>query len=170
MKKIKTYVITLSKNYMKGHPKAGQPTNFKEKFLSGEKIHTIRGNYELWKKRLDNVRNRKAVLSIRQWQGKPYNSKQIEIAKITSVSCCGVQLISLWKPNKDDIYWNINDRNVKERLHDVAKNDGLDIEDFRRWFIPSRDTQNFYFEGAIIHFTPFRYWCYGEERIHDKLK
>lgn len=155
---------------MKGHPKAGQPTNFKEKFLNGEKIHTIRGNYELWKKRLDEVRGRKAILSIRQWEGMPYRSKQIEIAKITSVSGCGVQYINLWKPNEDQIYWQINDRKVKEAFNEVAKNDGLDIEDFRRWFIPKKDTKYFYFEGAIIHFTPFRYWCYGEERIHDKLK
>lgn len=168
MAKIKTYVITLSKRYLKGHPKAGQPTNFKEKFLNGEKIHTIRGNYELWKKRLDEVRDRKAILSIRQWEGMPYRSKQIEIAKITSVSGCGVQYINLWKPNEDQIYWQINDRKVKETFNEVAQNDGLDIEDFRRWFIPKKDAKDFYFEGAIIHFTPFRYWCYGEERIHDK--
>ena len=168
--KIKTYVITLSKNYMKGHPKEGQPTNFKENFLSGEKIHTIRGNYDLWKKRLDDVRDRKAILSIRQWEGKPYRSPQIEIAKITSASCCGVQHISLWKPNENDIYWQINDRKTNVQLHDVAKNDGLDIEDFRRWFIPKKDVKDFYFEGAIIHFTPFRYWCYGENRIHDKIR
>lgn len=166
MSKIKTYVITLSKNFMKGHPKAGQPTNFKEKFLSGEKIHTIRGNYELWKKRLDEVRDRKAILSIRQWEGMPYKSKQIEIAKITSVSCCGVQHISLHKPNQDQIYWQVNDRKTNVTLEEVANNDGLEIEDFRRWFIPKKEAKEFYFEGAIIHFTPFRYWCYGEERIH----
>lgn len=140
-----------------GLPKAGQPTNFEEKFLRGEKIHTIRGNYELWKKRLDQVRNRKAILSIRQWEGLPYRSKQIEIAKITSISGCGVQYISLWKPNEDQIYWQINNRKVKETFNDVAKNDGLDIEDFKCWFIPKKDAKDFYFEGAIIHFTPFRY-------------
>lgn len=166
MAKIKTYVITLSKRYLKGHPKAGHPTNFKEKFLSGEKIHTIRGNYELWKKRLDEVRNRKAILSIRQWEGMPYKSKQIEIAKITSVSCCGVQHISLHKPNQDQIYWQVNDRKTNVTLEEVANNDGLEIEDFRRWFIPKNEAKEFYFKGAIIHFTPFRYWCYGEERIH----
>ncbi len=169
-KKIKTYVITLSKTFMKGHPKVGQPTNFREKFLNGEKIHTIRGNYELWAKRLDEVRNRKAILSIRQWEDKPYNSKQIEIAKITNVSGCGVQHISLWKPNPNDIIWQVNECKVKESFPDIANNDGLDIEDFRRWFIPKKDAKDFYFEGAIIHFTPFRYWCYGENRIHDKLK
>lgn len=169
-KKIKTYVLTLSKTFMKGHPKAGQPTNFREKFLNGEKIHTIRGNYPLWEKRLNEVREGRAILSIRQWEGKPYNSKQIEIAKLTKVSCCGVQLISLHKPNVDQIYWQINERKVKESFVEIAKNDGLDIEDFRRWFIPKKDAKDFYFEGAIIHFIPFRYWCYGENRIHEKLK
>ena len=33
---MKTYVITLSKNFMKGHPKAGEPTYFFEKFLKGQ--------------------------------------------------------------------------------------------------------------------------------------
>ena len=119
---------------------------------------------------MNEVREGRAILSIRQWEGKPYNSKQIEIAKLTKVSCCGVQLISLHKPNADQIYWQINERKVKEPFTDIAKNDGLDIEDFRRWFIPEKDIKYFYFEGAIIHFTPFRYWCYGEERIHEKLK
>lgn len=61
MSTLKTYVITLSKNFMKGHPKAGQPTNFREKFLKKEKIHTIRANYPLWKKRLDEIRARTSL-------------------------------------------------------------------------------------------------------------
>ncbi len=64
--KPKTYIITLSRTFLKGHPRAGQATYFADKFLLGQnlatdkcvlcraergelwrKIHTIRGNYDL---------------------------------------------------------------------------------------------------------------------------
>lgn len=48
---MKTYVITLSKKFMSKHPKAGEPTFFVFKFISHEKIHTIRANYALWEKK-----------------------------------------------------------------------------------------------------------------------
>ena len=35
MDKIKTYVITLSPFFLKGHPKVGKPTRFRCKFLMG---------------------------------------------------------------------------------------------------------------------------------------
>ena len=65
---MKTYVITLSKRFPTGHNRAGEPTHFWEKFIKGRdnysciyrdfwettipKIHTIRANYPLWKKRI----------------------------------------------------------------------------------------------------------------------
>lgn len=52
---MKTYVITLSQYFLATHKRAGDPTDFKEKFLSGEKIHTIRANYPLWEKRIKEV-------------------------------------------------------------------------------------------------------------------
>lgn len=39
---VKTYVLTLSKQFMTTHPKAGQPTDFFEKIKAGIKKHTIR--------------------------------------------------------------------------------------------------------------------------------
>ena len=40
-------------------------------------------------------------------------------------------------------------------VEDVARNDGMDVEDFMEWFFhkggPAR------FEGVIIHFTKYRY-------------
>ena len=154
---MKTYVIILSKNFMKGHPKAGQLTMFREKFLNKEKLHTIRGNYALWKKRLDEVQEGKALLSIREWEGLPYKSKQVEIAKITSINCCGVQMICMDKINANQIYWNIDSKRTAQQLDEVAKNDGLTIDDFRKWFFPKESEKDSFFEGCIIHFTPFRY-------------
>lgn len=79
---MKTYVITLSKRFPTGHNRAGEPTHFWEKFIKGRdnysciyrdfwettipKIHTIRANYPLWKKRIAEVERGEACLSIRQ--------------------------------------------------------------------------------------------------------
>lgn len=73
---MKTYVITLSRNFLANHKRAGEETHFKEKFLIGQgltdydtpsmaKIHTIRANYPLWKKRIKEVQDGRAILSIR---------------------------------------------------------------------------------------------------------
>ena len=39
------------------------------------KLHTIRANYPLWEKRIKDIQEGHAVLSVRQWSGKPYRSK-----------------------------------------------------------------------------------------------
>ena len=88
---MKTYVITLSKKFLFGSRK-GEETHFKDKFLSGEKIHTIRANYPLWEKRIKEVQEGKAILSIREWSGKPYRSKQVVIKNLTREDGVGVEL------------------------------------------------------------------------------
>lgn len=67
---MKTYVLTLSKVFPAYHIKKGEPTNFKDAFNAGQvfnrgaeclyrhpKLHTIRGNYELWEKRFRDRNN-----------------------------------------------------------------------------------------------------------------
>lgn len=39
-----------------------------------KKLHTCRANYSLWKKRIDEVNEGKAILVIYEWTDKPYNS------------------------------------------------------------------------------------------------
>jgi hypothetical protein len=53
---MKTYVLTISQTFQGKHPRKGDKTLFFDKILSGEKIHTIRGNYEYWKRIVDNVK------------------------------------------------------------------------------------------------------------------
>lgn len=146
MKK-KTYVLTLSKTYMKGHQRQGEPTDFKAKYLSGDKIHTIRkGKY--WKKVVDAVNAGTAVLSVRDWSGKPYASKQVEIGQLDKLG---------WQPIKTvayRVYLNNASRQTRFSVrHLLAKNDGLSLIDFQQWFKMPKDD----FEGGIIHFTGFRY-------------
>ena len=145
---MKTYVITLSRNFLAYHKQAGEETHFKEKFLSGEKLHTIRANYPLWEKRIKEVQDGRAILSIRQWTGKPYRSKQVEIATLTAESGVGIQLMKLTNDFAECI--------VDDHHHSyvaVAMNDGLHPADWIDWF----SSYDFSKPMAIIHFTKFRY-------------
>ena len=178
MEKKKTYVLTLSKVFPKTHNKAGTPTGFKVKFALGQgcpdcdkpqdlsgvnisdcngsvnacslpKLHTIRANYPLWEKRIKEVQEGNAVLSVRQWSGKPYRSKQEEIARLTAESGIGIQKLEftdnrLRFPYIDDSW---------ENMTSIAKNDGLSLEDWVEWF-KNYDLSE---PMVIIHFTKFRY-------------
>ena len=80
----------LSKTFPKGHLHAGEQTFFKEK-LGISKLHTIRANYSLWEQRIAEIQAGKGVLSIRQWVGEPYKSKQVEITQLTANEGVGIQ-------------------------------------------------------------------------------
>lgn len=150
---MKTYVITLSRYFLAAHSKAGMPTDFKEKFLKGKKIHTIRANYPLWENRIKEVQEGKVVLSVRQWTGKPYRSKQIEIARLTAKDGVGIQkleIFDLMRPAK------VDGRLVD--LMDLAHNDGLSFSDWYHWFRGYGLSKPM----AIIHFTKFRYKDYEQ--------
>lgn len=149
MEKIKTYVIALSQHFLATHKRAGEPTDFKEKFLNGEKIHTIRANYPLWEKRVKEVQEGRAVLSIRQWTGKPYRSKQVEIAMLTAENDVGVQKLEFYNNTLGLCHIGI----VYQRKYELAHNDGLSFEDWEEWF-KGYDLSK---PMAIIHFTKFRY-------------
>lgn len=142
MKKL-TYVLMISKTFPGYHPRKGEPTNFKEKILEGEKIHTIRQNYALWEKRVKKINEGKAVLSLREWEDKPRKSKQVEILQITRI---GLQKIMF----KSGLY--VDDRENVYRVEYLSKKDGLTIEDFNKWFNGCPEDLM-----AIIHFTDFRY-------------
>lgn len=174
---MKTYVITLSRHFLANHKRAGEETHFKEKFLLGQgcpdcaspqdlsginisdcngcvracsfpKLHTIRANYPLWEKRIKEVQEGRAVLSIRQWTGKPYRSKQVEIATLTAGSGVGIQLMELTNDFAECIVGDHHHRYVA-----VAKHDGLHPADWLDWF-SAYDLSK---PMAIIHFTKFRY-------------
>ena len=153
---MKTYVLTLSKVFPKTHARAGEPTEFREKFLKKEKIHTIRANYELWRKRIKEIQAGRAVLSVRQWTGKPYASPQKEIAKLTAEDGVGLQKLEIL-PNKCAFnILNVESRGIlcKTLKADIlARNDGLSLDDWREWF-KGYDLSK---PMAIIHFTKFRY-------------
>lgn len=145
---MKTYVIILSKTFPKSHPRSGQETGFGLSFMSGQKIHTVRGNYPLWEKRLEEVQKGTAVLSVREWTGTPYRSPQRELARLIAADGVGIQALKL----KDLMSSTVID-GEKVELPDLAAHDGLSFSDWYYWFrkVDFRQTM------VIIHFTKFRY-------------
>lgn len=99
----------------------------------------------------------KYYLSIRQWTCKPYNSPQVEIAKIHDN--IGIQKIEIhYNAYNDTITAKIDGREwLDADCYTIAKNDGLSIQDFKEWFFGKKRDNDMVFEGAIIHFTQFRY-------------
>jgi hypothetical protein len=146
---VKTFVLIVSKQFPKTHKNSGKDTGFIMAIknlpnLEKSKIHTIRGNYNLWSKRAKEINEGKAILSIRYWSGKPYNSKQIEIKQLQKV---GIEKL---EDPTNFVFAPIEGACIP--WGDVAKNDGLSFEDFCDWFkIKSKEPM------AIIHFTNFRY-------------
>lgn len=177
---MKTYVITLSQQFPKGHRRHGELTYFREQFQNTilddagvsacdcckyetrdceacgykavnfrKKIHTIRANYPLWEQRFAEIERGDACLSVRQWTGMPYRSKQVEIGCLTVRDGIGIQQLEfvnnkLGLPRIGIVY---------QRKHELALNDGLSFEDWESWFKGYNLTPPM----AIIHFTKFRY-------------
>lgn len=145
---MKIYILILPNVFPRTHARAGEPTEFREKFLKKEKIHTILANYKLWKKRIKEVQEGQAVLSIRQWVGKSYRTKQVEIAQLKADDGVGIQKLELTNDLSEGIVGDHRYSYVS-----VAKNDGLHPDDWLDWF----SCHNLFKPMAIIHFTKFRY-------------
>lgn len=145
---MKTYVLTLSKVFPATHPCKGEPTGFREAFRK-TKLHTIRANYPLWAKRIAEVQRGEAVLSVRQWSGRPYMSKQETIATLTADDGVGIQKLTFFSGRI--IYPTVG--KYQPSVKEMAHNDGLHATDWVYWF------KNYDLSKplAIIHFTKFRY-------------
>lgn len=158
-------VITFSRHFLKGHPRAGEITYFVEKIFKGlvgkvvkinpyelginpkvletcdPKFHTFRKGYR-WK-----VGD---MFSARVWSGSPYRSKQIEFGQLEVKKIINVTLTPKTKTLKFDTElfgyptgWYAGLDVVTE----VAKNDGLTYDDFWGWFAT---TKNEYLSGQLI--------------------
>ena len=125
---------------------------FEGQILSGEKIHTLREDpHKRWK----------PGMSIQHWRGNPRNTHaKVKPYCFLEGECKGVQEVRIhiahtvpgyivliqnddgWEPLSYDDHYNI------------ARNDGLTIEEFREWFVPEDSPV---WDGWIIHFTDFKY-------------
>lgn len=136
----------VSRTFPSYHKRKGEPTEFERKIKEKEKHHTLRANYERWKNKIDQVNRGEAVLSVREWQGVPYHSKQNYLFYYNQEDALEVS-----KLTKDENGYLINDT-IRVSEEELAKNDGLTLDEFQEWFkvFPSEPM-------AIIHFTGFRY-------------
>lgn len=150
---MKKHVITLSKNFPSTHPRKGEPTQFVGMYAFGLKLHTIRENYEWWKKKIDEVNAGIAQLEIREWTGTPYYSPQKTLFIITEG--LGYQKIDIrFKKVKKakQVFFTIDGLPlIGADPLTIIKNDGLTEVDFKHWF--KKDV----ISGIIIHFSPLRY-------------
>lgn len=149
----KTYVLTVAKTFQKGHPREGEPTNFKEKILSGEKTHTIRMDEKMyWRNAAKEVNQRKAIISIRQWSGKPYCSPQDP--EFMRVEHMHVQTIIDHRAA-----FQVGDKWRNVTVKTIASNDGLSEADLLAWFGLKIVGKHFddHFVAQILHFTNMIY-------------
>ena len=114
------------------------------------KIHTIRGNYELWAKRFEKIDKGDAVLELYTWSGKPYNSKAVTICQLGKDNGIGMQKLSSFL-NQYAFVETVGSGCYE--IETIAKNDGLSLDDFKAWFKGADLSKPL----AIIHFTDFRY-------------
>lgn len=150
---MKTYVLTVSRNFSKNHPRAGDTTGFVEKIDQDQKIHTIRGNYEFWKDRIENIQEGKAYLSLRYWTDRPYASKQHEFLRLHG-DHVGIERLEIAEEREIMEAFSIKGKWLTaSQVTDLIHNDGLDdISTLLPFITPISDKPY-----AIIHFTRFRY-------------
>jgi hypothetical protein len=180
-KETKTQVLTVSKRFMAWHPKAGEPTNFREKILNqmaiieqaencqecrdwgggdcrtcyvpaGFNVETKPHTIRDNRSYWESVIEREMLLSVRQWSGKPYHTSQETFLDLEPGKW-GIQFITMIKVE------NGLEAFVCEKSIDIdvlAANDGLSRADFEAWFAPYFKRRNVFY-GVIIHFTDFRY-------------
>jgi hypothetical protein len=106
------------------------------------KIHTIRGNYDFWK------RFEGQDVALFTWEGQPYRSKQRVF--------CVKRIVSVQRMVKERGYFYVPRGLcdlVYAAIEKLAKNDGFgEKQDFLDWFYDYPDG-----DMAILHFTGFRY-------------
>lgn len=136
----------LAKTFPATHPRAGEPTNFHFKIEALEKIHTIRANFPLWEKRIAEVNRGEAIISLREWTGRPYYTDQRELRQFGKGEV-GIQVAEF-----DGFDVTIDGTEYYDWLDHIAPNDGLSEKDFKEWFRHTKKEPM-----AVIHFTDFRY-------------
>ena len=149
-KRKKLAVLMLSTAFMKGHSKAGKPTEFKAKLLAGTKLHTIRGNFEWWQRKAQQINAGEMELSNRQWSGKPYRSQQVEVARLSHLEVQRFEA-AYGSTDPQPRVW-IDGCEVAD-VEQVAHNDGLELAEWQEWFFKHTN----HFEGVVLQFTSFKY-------------
>ena len=132
MKTLKSHTIVVTFAAILG-PRStfdGTRTGFEDSIPAGDKITTIRENYEYWANRIDRAQKHPdSICSHRMWSGKARRSLQYEINQVPAQDLWYASIN--FKKMSDEILL-INDQEFPLDL--VARNDGLGSPIFRDWF------------------------------------
>lgn len=152
MEKMKTIVLMLSQKFPVTHSRSGEPTRFRYGF-GVSKLHTIRKNKKgYWDKCAQEINEGKAILSVREWTGRPYRSKMRILAEYKKI---GLQHITMSRSSEFPMPTaHVDGKFVS--IYELALNDGLDLPDFIEWFFPNNECDSI-FQGVILQLTDFRY-------------
>ena len=150
----------VSRFFPKGHVSEHEKTGFID-MIPHDKGHTIRSNYDYWYPKIQEVRAGKAYLSLRFWQGKPYQkgSKRVEFKKIYEAD---IEHLNMTFSN-DQKTTNLimqNKTGFQYPVIEVIKNDGLSDLDFFSWFYDTKvkaPCVQFLNDHCIIHFKNYKY-------------
>lgn len=170
-KNLPQIVLILSSQFMKDHPRAGEPTYFQDKIYLGlslvainhsneqfsAKLHTIRAGFKEWEEKIAKVNRGEAILRVVTWSGVPYRSPWVDVAVLTKDDGIGVQPLIFPEHFMLPVVCGESYPNPTWykgiQCVELAKNDGLEFADFKAWF-KGYDLSE---PMAIIHFTSFRY-------------
>lgn len=167
---MKPIVIIVSRQFQTKHPRKGQPTDFadkirnaiavmnKRKQLSNNepptalKLHTLRGDLQKWTKYFELINAGTHYLSIRVWAGRPRQSAQVEVLRLTKDNMIGLQRLDFVFDKTGKSFTVMVDRKVIP-VDKLANNDGLSLNDWLAWMKDEDLTQPM----AVVQFTSFRY-------------
>lgn len=159
-------VITFSTKFPGNHPRKGEPTHFVQKILHSlvypnykpvteignpPKFHTIRKGNRWQEGEWFSPRIWGNDINPKTGRSGPYHSKQITIADDIQIKKIW-EITIKWDDEVDEIDICIDGRWFcqmgSEESMRIAKNDGLNIDDFKNWFNPKN--KPIYFVGQII--------------------
>lgn len=157
-------VITFSRQFPAKHPRAGEPTFFAEKIVRSlglhnqyisEQKHTCLNDFSM---ALDEPKHHTIragsrwkvgdQFSPRIWSGKPYASKQIEIAP-------PITIVKIWRFEAFSELFLLNGKPFDVTSSDIPENDGLSTDDFLNWFDIHPKKDGTHFIGQILCWNEF---------------
>ena len=146
--------IMFSRLFPTTHTRRGEPTKFIEKVMLGEKIHTIRRQYDRWKHLADKCTDERCDIALCQWRATPRRSNHVQVGLLSSR--IGVQRISMqYFPETDSIIATVDGQDIDPKI--IAENEGLSFDEFKEWFFGRNRNEHDEYNGCIIHLTDFRY-------------
>ena len=175
-------VITFSRNFQKSHPKAGEQTYFVDRIWKwyydefggdvrdllwyNEQYDNLFGvdemkNIHNFNPKFHTIRSGARFnigdwFSPRIWTGKPYASKQLEIAPLIQVKRVFSIRVLVQDYGKLGLQTtiSINGKPFFD-IETLARNDGLSVDDFLKWFYNKKEEP---FIGQII--------CWSDEVVY----